>query len=351
MKRFHATSEELNSDPFLAFYLVWAQLSTTVKIPDTLLFRNAELDSWLFTTSSGQVKRKHRNHCTLENILQKFSRNRGASDIIAYVLVLEFEIEISIKYLDLESLREYILSRNKPMGTCVVQMYIPPLGEDRSVLRAEYLSGHCIPERYGVLDTFDSSARSRRSHLLLSAFIKRPSFQYKVKLKELLIEENVANRVKSICSTIAKTITNCSNGDVHVRAFKAVFFFGSHNNPTLLWCSDFDSYSENEVLHSKLEQVKAQPKPATRKKQRVASVASELSYAELKSTLAMRVNESRTSPINRIPVEERCQEVAQKPSRRGLTRKKTEVQPSEKSIESYISTQELHSLAWDIAIR
>lgn len=260
MKGVSISSEEVNRDPFVIFDLIWSRLSTTVKLPDTLVFRNAELHAWLFTTSAGQVRRKHKKNCTLEAILDAFCKQRSPSEIVAYLLVQEYEV--TIRYLTREALREYFLSRNKPLSTCVVQKYVPPLGEDRSVLKTDYLSGHCIPERYGVLDTFDSSRRSRRCHLLLSAFIKKPSFDVKIKLKELLVEENVANRVASICTHIVKQVEACSNGDCHVRSFEAVFILGSHNNPTLLWCSNFDSYSRQQQLEDKLRQVEKSQRAA-----------------------------------------------------------------------------------------
>ena len=253
MKEPSISSEALNRDPLLVYDIVWSKLSTTVKVPDTLVFRNAELHSWLFTSSTGQVRRKYDKNCSLEAILDAFCKHRSPSDIVAYLLVKDYDV--NIRYLTPETLREYILSRNKPLATCVVQKYVPPLGEDRSVLKVSYLSGHCISERYGVLDTFDSTRRSRRCHLLLSTFIKKPSFGAKIKLKELLVEDNVSNRVSSICSSIVKQVAECSQGDCHVRAFEAVFKFGSHNNPTLLWCANFDTYSKQGQLQKKLLQV------------------------------------------------------------------------------------------------
>lgn len=74
------------------FHLLWLKPEILKKtdihlnLPDTIFFENSQPIFWYYSSTSGVVRKKKQENISKERILQKFTRSKNESGVIAYFI-------------------------------------------------------------------------------------------------------------------------------------------------------------------------------------------------------------------------------------------------------------------------
>jgi hypothetical protein len=121
----------------------------SINIPDTIVYMYCQPAYWYFTSTTGQVMRKHRHNLTAKNIEEEFLKKAPvATEIVAYFIseASGKSGESVIEYLSAKTLHDFLHNRPKVQNG-ILQRFIQPKGVKNHMVRSIWSPKVCLLER------------------------------------------------------------------------------------------------------------------------------------------------------------------------------------------------------------
>jgi hypothetical protein len=110
------------------YKLLWSKdelnYGPSINIPDTIVYKYGQPQSWYFTATNGKVKKKNKQNLISAKIEEVFNKHVLGYDVLAYFISVPLDADgdhdddqppppITIEYLDRSALNDFLYKRKK----------------------------------------------------------------------------------------------------------------------------------------------------------------------------------------------------------------------------------------------
>lgn len=138
-----AASKDLSRDSLTSLFkdgiyedlykLLWSKdelnYGPQINIPDTIIYKYGQPQSWYFTAVNGRIKKKNKQNLISAKIEEVFNKHVLGYDVLAYFISVPVEQEkeksggpITIEYLDRTALNDFLYKRKKEVRVFRLQI-------------------------------------------------------------------------------------------------------------------------------------------------------------------------------------------------------------------------------------
>lgn len=139
------------------FKLLWSKdelnYGPQINMPDTIVYKYGQPQSWYFTAVNGRIKKKNKQNLVSAKIEEVFNKHVLGYDVLAYFISVPVEQDqeqnagpITIEYLDRSALNDFLYKRKKEVNG-LLQRFIEPKTTRNEVIRAIWSPKVCLLER------------------------------------------------------------------------------------------------------------------------------------------------------------------------------------------------------------
>jgi len=147
------------------FELLWkrdalSDVSFSLRIPDTVIFKFNAPSVWYFTSVDGTIKRKHKTKLNEEHIEKEFLKRGSSSGIVAYFVTTctddedanrglagTSEAPTTMQYFDEAGLKDFLKNKQRQKGDGILQRFLEPSDGRNNMTRAMWSPKVCLLER------------------------------------------------------------------------------------------------------------------------------------------------------------------------------------------------------------
>ena len=111
------------------YKLLWSKdelnYGPQINIPDTIVYKYGQPQSWYFTAVNGRIKKKNKQNLISAKIEEVFNKHVLGYDVFAYFISVPVEQEksggpITVEYLDRNALNDFLYKRKKEVSGLIL---------------------------------------------------------------------------------------------------------------------------------------------------------------------------------------------------------------------------------------